>query len=352
MKICIFFLVSIFFTSCGNQNDRQAGNMGASKELLGAGASFPYPLYSKMFSEYAGKTGVSVNYQSIGSGGGVRQLMEKTIDFGASDAFLTDEELKAMPAPVVHIPTCIGSVAVSYNLPGNPGINLTPELLAAIFLGKIKKWNDPAIASINPGVAFPDTPLMVIHRSDGSGTTFVFTDYLSKVSPEWSKTVGSEKSVNWPTGLGGKGNEGVSGLILQTPGALGYVELVYALQNNLIFATLKNRSGRFIRPSLESTHAAAAGDIPADTRVSITNAADANAYPISSFSWILLYKEQNYDHRNVEKARELVSLLQWMIHEGQQYNNPLKYAALPKNVTEAADALLKAVTYNNTPLLK
>jgi len=320
-------------------------------ELIGAGATFPYPLYSKMFNAYYREFGVKVNYQSIGSGGGIRQLLNKTVDFGATDAFMSDEEIKTKDNYILHIPTCLGAVAVAYNLPGNPQIKFTPEIIADIFLGKIKKWNDPRILAVNPGVNLPGMNIMVVHRSDGSGTTFVFSDYLSKISKEWEKRVGKGKALNWPTGLGAKGNEGVSGLIKQIPGTCGYVELTYALQNNMIFGIIKNKSGNFIKPSIESVNLAAAGiKIPSHTRISITDTEAEYGYPISSFTWLIFYKEQGYAGREKRKATELVKLLWWVVHEGQRFCEPLHYAPLPKNVVEKAESIIKSVVYKGEPV--
>jgi|SRR5579871_2325874 len=304
--------------------------------INGAGATFPFPLYSKWFSEY-GKAhpGLQFNYQSIGSGGGVKQITEKTVDFGASDAPMTDEEMKKAPG-IQHIPTVLGAVVIVYN--GAPaGLKLTPETLSAIFLGKIIRWNDPQIVAQNPGLKLPDATITVAHRSDGSGTTAVFTDYLAKVSPEWKQQVGAGKSVKWPVGLGGKGNEGVTGLVKTTPGTIGYVELAYARQNKLEMASLKNADGHFIAPSIESTSAAAAGvEMPADFRVSITNSKGKNAYPISSFTYLLIYKDQND-----EKGKAVIDFLKWAVHEGQELATPLDYAPLPKAVVAKVDAALK-----------
>src|SRR5580693_1083950 len=265
------------------------------KTILGAGSSFINPLYSKIFADYNQKTGIQVNYQSIGSGGGILQLTNKTIDFGASDGPLNDEQTTKIGVPVLHIPQASGAVVITYNLPGNNNlINLTPDIIADIFLGNIKTWNDPRIISINKGVDIPAFPILVAHRSDGSGTTNIFTNYLSKVSPDWKSKVGSAGAVNWPAGLGGKGNEGVAGLVKQTPGAIGYVELIYALQNKLPYASVKNHSGQFVEPSTASVTAAAASElkkIPADFRVSITDASGKGAYPISSFTYLLVYQK-------------------------------------------------------------
>lgn len=320
-------------------------------ELLGAGASFPYPLYSKMFSEYNLKTGVKINYQSIGSGGGIKQLMSKTVDFGASDAFLNDEDLAKMPTAVVHVPTCLGAAILTYNLPGDPQLKFTADVVADIFLGKITKWNDARIKVLNPTVKIVDMAISVIHRSDGSGTTFIFTDYLSKVSEEWKNKVGHKTSVDWPIGIGAKGNEGVSGMIKQTPGAIGYVELIYALQNKMPVGLLKNKSGKFVEASIKSVTSAANLVIPADARVSITNTDAPDGYPISSFTWILLYKEQNYDGRSETKAKEVVKLIWWMTHEGQQFAAPLIYAPLPKEALKVVETNLKSIVFSGKSLL-
>jgi phosphate transport system substrate-binding protein len=320
-------------------------------ELLGAGASFPFPLYSKMFSEYNIKTGVKINYQSIGSGGGIKQLMSKTVDFGASDAFLNDEDLSKMPSSVVHVPTCLGADVITYNLPGDPALKFTPDVAVDIFLGKIINWNDARIKKLNPAVKLPDMSISVVHRSDGSGTTFIFTDYLSKVSEEWKNKVGHKTSVDWPIGIGAKGNEGVSGMIKQTPGALGYVELIYALQNKMPVGLLQNKSGKYVEASIKSVTAAANITIPADARVSITNTDAPDGYPISSFTWILLYKEQNYDSRPEAKAKEVVKLVWWMTHEAQQFTAPLIYAPLPKEALKVVEANLKSVVFNGKSLL-
>jgi phosphate transport system substrate-binding protein len=303
-----------------------------------------------MFSAYNQKTGVQVNYQSIGSGGGIKQLQNKIVDFGASDNPLSDDQLAKSPVPIIHIPDCLGAVPITYNLPGNPTLKFTPDVLADIYLGKLTKWNDPRIQTLNPGVKFPDLQISVIHRSDGSGTTFIFSDYLSKVSPDWQSKVGKGQSLNWPVGLGGKGNEGVSGLIKQTPGALGYVELAYAIQNKMPVASLKNKSGNFVAPSLASTSAAANVEMPADMRVSLTNTDAADGYPICSFSYILLYKDLSYNIKSEEKAKAVVDLVKWIIQDGQQYSEPLNYAKLPESVVTKSLDILKGVTYNGKAL--
>jgi phosphate transport system substrate-binding protein len=323
-----------------------------STELLGAGATFPFPLYSKMFDSYYQTNKVKINYQAIGSGGGIQQLISKTVDFGGTDAFMNDKELKKAGAPILHIPTCLGAVVVTYNLPDKPKLKFTPDVIADIFLGKITKWSDPRIAAVNPGVKIPDMGIVVVHRSDGSGTTAIFSDYLSKVSKEWEFKVGADKSLNWPAGLGAKGNPGVAGLVNQTPGAIGYVELIYTIQNNMPAGLIKNKAGNFIEPSLQSVSAAANVDLPDDTRVSVTNTDAADGYPISGFTWLIFYKEQNYVERSNEQAQALLKLLWWVIHDGQQFAEPLHYSPLSKSAVQKAEAILRSVVYNGSPVLK
>jgi phosphate transport system substrate-binding protein len=330
-----------------------AGAGVASAQLLlnGAGATFPYPIYSKWFDEYATTAGgVRFNYQSIGSGGGIRQIIERTVDFGASDGPMTDEQLKKAPGPLLHIPTVLGAVVATYNLPGNPKLKFTPDVLADVFLGKITEWNDRRIQAANPGVRLPSQPILVVHRSDGSGTTYIWVDYLSKVSREWERTVGRGTSVKWPVGLGGKGNEGVTGQVKNTPGALGYVELAYAITNKLPVASIRNPAGKFVEPTIRSTTAAAAGaaeNMPADFRVSLTNAPGDDAYPIASFTWLLVYREQPDE----TKGRALVKFLWWAIHDGQKYASDLLYAPLPAPVVKRVEAELEAITFQGRPLL-
>jgi phosphate transport system substrate-binding protein len=297
-----------------------------SKELLGAGATFPYPLYSKMFDTYYQANKVKINYQAIGSGGGIQQLLSKTVDFGGTDAFLNKREIQKAEVPILHIPTCLGAVVITYNLPEKPQLRFTPDVIAGI---------------------------VVVHRSDGSGTTFIFSDYLTKVSKDWAFKVGADKSLNWPVGLGAKGNPGVAGLINQTPGAIGYVELIYTMQNNMPAGIVKNKAGNFIEPNIKSTSAAANIDMPDDTRVSLTDTDAADGYPISGFTWLILYKEQNYSSdRSKERAEELVKLLWWMLHEGQQIAEPMKYAPIPNSAVTKGEQILRSVVYNGAPLLK
>lgn len=324
----------------------------AEEELLGAGATFPYPLYSKMFGVYSMEYRIKVNYQSIGSGGGQRQLINKTVDFGASDGFMSEEQLSKVKENILHIPTCLGAVVITYNLGGNPELKFTPDIIADIYLGKITKWNDPRIQSLNPGVKLPDSNIIVVHRSDGSGTTFIFTDYLSKISREWKEKIGRDTSVNWPIGLGGKGNEGVSGLVKQIPGSIGYVELAYAIQNKMPSGIIRNKKGNFIKPDLKSIAMAGNVNLPDDTRVSITDTDAPDGYPISSFTWILVYKEQNYKGRTKERAKALVSLLWWIIHNGQKYTEPLNYAPLPPEAVKRAEAIIRSITYDGKQIME
>jgi len=301
--------------------------------LNAAGATFPYPMYSKWFDVYhQAHPEVQINYQSIGSGGGIRQLIDKTVDFGASDGPMNDDQLKQATIPILHFPTVLGADVPSYNLPGvTAELNFTPEALGGIFLGKITKWNDPAIASANPGVKLPNDDIVVVHRSDGSGTTYIWTDYLSKISPEWQQKVGKATSVNWPVGLGGKGNEGVAGLVEQTPDALGYIELIYAVQNKIAYGRVKNSSGAFVKADLASVSAAAAAAakyIPDDFRVSITNPEGKEAYPIASFTWLLIPSR----FADSSKRDAVKGFLKWMMTDGQQYCEGLSYAKLPKEV--------------------
>ena len=311
-------------------------SMASAQTILnGAGATFPYPMYSKWFNEYHNRnSGVQINYQSIGSGGGIKQLQAGTVDFGASDMPMTDEQLSQTKFKVVHIPTVLGAVVPAYNIPGVKGeVKFTGPLIADIFLGKITNWNDPQIEKLNPGVKFPNQAIVVVHRSDGSGTTFIFTDYLSKVSPEWASMVSKNTSVKWPVGLGGKGNEGVAGMIRQIDGSIGYVELIYAIQNNIPFGSVKNKAGNFIKASLESTTAAAAGaaaKMPPDYRVSITNADGKDAYPLASFTWLLIPQQS----KDANKGKILQDFLKWMATDGQNDTKQLSYAPLPKEVVE------------------
>lgn len=324
----------------------------SDNELMGAGATFPFPLYQKMFDTYFQTYGVKVNYQAIGSGGGIQQLKQKTVDFGGTDAYMSDQEMAEGGSPIVHVPTCLGAVVITYNLPGNPEIRLTPETIVDIFLGRITNWKDAKLAAINPGLTLPDMNIVTVHRSDGSGTTAIFSDYLCKVSTEWKQKVGEGKSLNWPCGLGAKGNPGVAGLIKQVPGSIGYVELLYALGNKMPYALIQNKAKVFVKPSIETVSIAADVPLPDDTRVSITNTEAKNGYPISGFTWLILYKEQQYGDRSKTRAENLAKLLWWVIHEGQQFAASMDYAPLSKEALTKAEAVLRSVTYAGQPLLK
>lgn len=320
--------------------------------LLGAGATFPAPLYSKMFDEYYKATKTQVNYQAIGSGGGIQQLITKTVDFGATDAPMNDKETKAAKDLVLHIPTSLGAVVLSYNIPGNPVLKFTPELVTDIFLGKITKWNDEKIKKVNPNVNLPNLAITTVHRSDGSGTTYTFSEYLCSVSPEWKTKVGTGKSLNWPNGLGGKGNAGVAGYIKQMPGAIGYVEVAYAKQNKMSYGMLQNKSGAFIEATLASVSAAANVNLPADTKVSLVNTDAKDGYPISTFTWLIVYKEQSYGGRQKDRCEETVKLLWWTTHEGQKFNEALDYGALPTKVVKIVENSINSITYNGVKVRK
>ena len=325
---------------------------GKSHHLIGAGSSFDNPLFSKMFYSYFQSKGMKVNYQSIGSGGGISQLINRTIDFGASDVPMNREQDSLSPARVLHVPVTVSAVVLSYNLPElRDTLRLSPRVLAGLFLGRITQWNDTAIAALNPGVTLPDLPVIIAHRSDGSGTTNIFTSYLSLISADWASGVGRGSSVNWPAGLGGKGNEGVAGLIRQTHGAIGYIELAFAMQNKMAFGKIRNKTGRFITPTIASISAAANIPMPADGKASLADTDAPDGYPISSFSWVLLYKEQDYRHHPREKAVGLLYLLDWMIHEGQHYSSDLYYAPLSPNAVNAGEAILRSATYDGQPIL-
>jgi len=315
----------------------------AQTTLNGAGATFPYPMYSKWFSEYHKlHPDIQINYQSIGSGGGIRQVLAGTVDFGASDGPMTNEQLAETKTKILHVPTVLGAVVPAYNVPGvTTEIKFTPEALAGIFLGRVTSWNDPVLTGANPGVNLPNQPIIVIHRSDGSGTTFIFTDYLSKVSPDWQSQVGKNTSVKWPVGLGGKGNEGVAGMIRQMQGAIGYIELIYAVQNKIPYGVVRNAAGNFVKASLDSVTAAAASvkNMPADFRVSIANAPGKDAYPIASFTWLLIPAQS----KDPAKGKIIADFLSWMVDDGQKMTTELTYAPLPENVAAKVKDEIKQV---------
>jgi phosphate transport system substrate-binding protein len=327
---------------------------GSATSLTGAGATFPFPLYSKWIDEFGKLCDVQINYQSIGSGGGIKQITAKTVDFGASDGIMYDEQTAAAEAaggPILHIPMTSGAVAVVFNLPGvqQGQLKLTPDVLADIYLKKITKWNDPLIVADNTGVSLPSTDIAVVHRSDGSGTTFIFTNYLSRVSQEWSDTVGFATSVEWPGDIGGEGNEGVANQVRQIPGAIGYVELAYTVQNNLPWAAVRNKSGKFMEPSLDSATAAATGvPLPDDMKVLLTDSSNPDAYPIVGFTWVLAYVNQS----DKAKGQALVYYLWWAIHDGQQFTTDLLYAPLSPEAVAKAEAEIKSISYQGQPLLQ
>ncbi|HZJ45998.1 MAG TPA: phosphate ABC transporter substrate-binding protein PstS [Pyrinomonadaceae bacterium] len=348
--LSLITLVSFAFGFAACNPGGTGSNTGAVS-LTGAGATFPNPLYQKWLSEY-GKLhpSIRIDYQSIGSGGGIKQIQAQTVDFGASDSPMKDEDLKGAPGEIVHIPTVLGAVVITYNLPalGQP-LNFSPDVIADIFLGKITKWNDPRIAADNKGINLPTSEITVVHRSDGSGTSAVFTDYLSKVSAEWKDKVGTGTSPSWPMGIGGKGNEGVTGQVKNTPNTIGYVELAYAVQNKLPVAKVKNASGNFIEPSIDAVTAAAAASAattPDDLRVSITNAQGAQAYPISSYTYLLIYKEQ----KDAAKGKALVDYVWWGIHDGENYAKELLYAPLPADIVKRAEVKINSITSGGKPL--
>jgi phosphate transport system substrate-binding protein len=313
-----------------------------AQNINGAGATFPYPIYSKWFSEYSqANPNVKINYQAIGSGGGIRQVSEGTVDFGASDGPMNDDQIKSAKVKTIHIPTVLGAVVPIYNIPGvNKDLNFTGDVIADIYLGKITKWNDPRIVKDNPGVNLPANPILPVYRSDGSGTTYIFTDYLSKVSSDWASKVGKNTSVKWPTGIGQKGSEGVAGMVRQSPNSFGYVELIYAVQNKMAYGSVKNAAGKFLKASTDGVTAAAAASakaMPADFRVSITNAPGATSYPISSFTWLLIPTQS----ADPAKGKALVGFLGWMLDHGQSEAATLTYAPLPKPVQ---DMVRKTIT--------
>ena len=338
MRNLFIILLAIAIASCGNSK-KGKDEKQSKANIAAAGATFPLPFYNLAFKTYQEKAGTTVTYGGIGSGGGIRSLKDKIVDFGGSDAYLTDQEMQEMPAAVVHIPTCMGAVVIAYNLPDIKDLKLSGEIVADIYLGKITKWNDKAIQELNPGLQLPDQDINPVYRSDGSGTT--------KVSDEWKEKIGAGKSLKWPTGLAAKGNPGVAGTVSQTPGAIGYVGSEYAFALNMPMAQMRNSSGNFIVPTTESISAAASGEIPADTRTMITNPTAADAYPISCFTWIILYKEQAYADRTQAQAKATVDLLKWMISpEAQALTTKVHYSPLPQSAVNNAQALLNSVTFN------
>ena len=339
-SLIIILLACIILTSCNSKK----------VELSGAGATFPLPYYNMVFNNYSEATGINVSYGGIGSGGGVRSLKDKIIDFAGTDVYLTDEEMSSMP-PVIHVPTCLGAVVLSYNIPGVKELKLTSDIIADIYLGNITKWNDPRIVAINPEENLPDMLVTPVYRSDGSGTTFVFSDYMNKVNDNWSKALGSGKSLKFYTGIAAKGNPGVVGTIANMKGSIGYIGSEYAFAMNIPVAKIQNAKGQFVSPSSKSITASLSGDIPDDLRCTITNADTDGAYPISCLTWILVYKEQNYANRSLEKAQATADLLRFVLNtDSQQLTEKIHYAPLPSYIIEKALAAISSMTYNNQPI--
>lgn len=348
-----FILAIVLSAFNGNAATSQGSSSASNVSLTAAGATFPMPYYNLLFKMYGEKTGVVTTYGGIGSGGGIKSLTDKVVDFGATDGFLKDKAMAEMPAPIVHIPTCMGAVVVAYNLPGCDNIKLTSDILVKIFMGQITKWNDPLLKTNNPKIKFPDLAITIVHRSDGSGTTEIFSDYMSKVSKVWEEKVGSGKSLEWPVGMGAKGNPGVAGTISSTKGALGYIGSEYAFAQKIQMAQLQNAAGKYIEPTIASVSAAAKGEIPADTRVMLTNSTAPDAYPICGFTWLILYKDQNYNGRTAAQAEATLKLLDWMISpEAQSQAEKVNYAPLPKAAVDKAKAILRSVVYDKKPILK
>lgn len=351
MRTIITVLVlAVLFSSCQNSGKKQSANENVS--LTAAGATFPLPFYNLIFKNYTESKGIPVTYGGVGSGGGIRSLTDKVVDFGATDAFLEDDKMAEMPAPIVHIPTCLGAVVITYNLPGIDELKLSNELLEKIFLGEITKWNDPLIAANNPESKLPAKDILFVHRSDGSGTTQIFSDYLTKISTKWAEKIGAGKSLNWPVGMGAKGNPGVVGTISQTEGAIGYVGSEFAFAQKTQMAQVQNSAGEYVLPTMASISAAAKGNIPDDTRIMLTNSSDPESYPISGFTWIILYKEQAYNGRSLAQAEETVKLLDWMVSSEAQAEAPnVHYAPLTEDAAAKAKAILRTVTFEGKTIL-
>lgn len=347
-KLVTFALAIALLASCSNS--KKSADQ-SDVRLTAAGATFPLPFYNMVFRQYGDKMGTQVTYGGIGSGGGIRSLKDQVVDFGATDGFLNDQQLAEMPAEVLHIPTCIGAVVIAFNVPGVEDLQLSNELLEKIFMGEVSKWNDAAIQANNAGVALPDMAITVVHRSDGSGTTQIFSDYMSKISEKWATEVGVGKALNWPTGMGAKGNPGVAGTISQTEGSIGYIGSEFAFAQKIAMAKVENSSGAYVLPSLESISAAAQGDIPNDTRIMLTNSSDPASYPISGFTWIILYKDQAYNNRSEVQAKATIELLKWLLSPAAQGEAAkVHYAPLPELAVQKANAILNSVTFNGQPL--
>lgn len=356
MKSALSVLIVLFlFASCqsGKKNQEQSSDIDISKATItAAGATFPMPYYNMVFKMFTDSYGTQITYGGIGSGGGIRSLTDKVVDFGATDAYLEDAQLAEIQSEVLHIPTCIGAVVISYNLPGVDGLKLSNSLLEKIFLGEITKWNDPMITEYNPTLQMPSQNITVVYRSDGSGTTQIFSDYMSKISTKWAEKVGTGKALNWPAGIGAKGNPGVAGTISSTPGTIGYIGSEYSFSMQIQTALVENKAGNFVEPTIESISAAAKGDIPNDTRVMLTNSDDPDSYPISGFTWIIVYKEQSYNKRSLQQATATVKLLDWLISgDAQSVAAKVHYAPIPDEAVTKAKNLLKSVTYEGKAIL-
>lgn len=354
MKLSISILVILMaLASCQSNSKKEQSNSNAKVSISAAGATFPLPFYNMVFSQYTQKSGIQITYGGIGSGGGIRSLTDKVVDFGATDAYLEDDKLKDMAAEVVHVPTCMGAVVIAYNIPGVDGIQLSESLLEKIFMGDIKNWNHPEIKAENSTLQLPNQAISVVYRSDGSGTTHIFSDYMSKISPRWAEQIGTGKALNWLVGMGAKGNPGVAGTISSTVGSVGYIGSEFSFAMKIQTAKLRNSSGNFVEPTIESISAAAQGTIPEDTRVMLTNSDHPDAYPICGFTWLILYKEQAYNKRSLAQATETLKLLNWMLSdEAQSQAEKVHYAPLPEAAAEKAKNILQLVTYESKPLLK
>ncbi len=345
-SILSILTVALFLFSCGGNNNTE-NNDNKKVSITAAGATFPLPFYNLSFKKYTKSEGTLLTYGGIGSGGGIRSLKDKVVDFGATDAFLNDKKEAEMPAKIVHIPTCIGAVVIAYNLPGVENLKLTNSNLEMIFLGTITKWNDESLKKSNPDIKLPNMDITFVHRSDGSGTTYIFSDYMTKISEIWNKKVGKGKSLKWPIGIGAKGNPGVAGTIKQTEGAIGYIGSEFAFAQKIAYAKVQNSAGNYIEPSLESISAAAKGNIPENTKIMLTNSSNNDAYPICGFTWLILYKEQKYNDRSKKQAEELLKFLHWIIDkEAQALAQQVNYAALPEKAILNAKKILKSITYN------
>lgn len=354
-KLLVVLFAAITLVSCNNGNsDKNSENKKSkSVSLTAAGATFPLPFYNLAFKNYTKKTGTLLTYGGIGSGGGIRSLKDKVVDFGATDAFLNEKKEADMPAEIVHIPTCIGAVVIAFNLPGIESLKLSNQNLTDIFMGNIEKWNDKRIKKSNPEINLPNMEINVVHRSDGSGTTYIFSDFMSKISADWNEKVGKGKSLKWPIGMGAKGNPGVAGTIKQTVGAIGYIGSEFAFAQMIPVAKIENSAGKFILPNLESISAAAQGDIPENTKVMLTNSSDPNAYPISGFTWLILYKEQSYDGRSKNRAEETIMFLSWIIEkDAQTLAQQVNYAPLPDKAILKAKEILKTIVFEGKAILK